>query len=218
MPGSEFEAFAGYRIRGAMLDELRRLDAMPRRARRAAKHFASASRSVEQRQGRPALEEEIAAELGLTLDTYQALRAKVDASRAPLPFSALGGDDDAPMEVVDPKGEAPDALAARAQISERLASKIGALSERMRFVLVGIYVEGATLKEIGRSLGVTESRACQIHTEAIALLRSMLGAEEASGGDGWTTEEVSSVSRICVRPDAARDGAPRVLPPARRAA
>jgi RNA polymerase sigma factor FliA len=179
MPGSEFEAFASYRIRGAMLDELRRLDAMPRRSRRSARHVATASRSVEQRLGRPAAEEDVAAELGLEMKAYQALRADLDANRAPLPFSALGGDEDAPHEVADSKQEAPDALAARAQMNAQIAAKIGALSERTRAVLLAIYVEGTTLKQIGQTLGVSESRVCQIHTEAIASLRSALHEEAA---------------------------------------
>ncbi len=174
MPGSEFEAFAAYRIRGAMLDELRRLDSMPRRSRRSAKALATACRKVEQRVGRPATEEEVAAELGVDMETYQALRAKIDASRAPVPLTVLGGgdEDDATHDVADPKAEGPDAVADRALIGERLSGRVNELPERMRTVLMGIYVEGATLKQIGKSLGVSESRVCQIHTEALAALRS----------------------------------------------
>ena len=188
MRGSEFEAFATFRIRGAMLDELRRLDAMPRRSRRSAKRLAIACRAVEQKLGRPAVEEEVAAELGLDVHAYQALRSKIDASRAPLPFSALASDDhDATQDVPDPRNEAPDALAARAQLGAQIARRVGALPERMRTVLNGIYVEGATLKQIGKTLGVSESRICQIHSEALALLRSTFHEDEMSGGaDGAT--------------------------------
>ncbi len=186
MPGSEFEAFAIYRIRGAMLDELRRLDAMPRRSRLSAKRVAVASRAVEQKLGRPAGDEEVAAELGLEMGAYQALRAKIDASRGPVPFSALGAeDDDATHDVADPKDEAPDTLAARSQIGRQITAKVNNLPERMRAVLVGIYVEGTTLKEIGRVLGVSESRVCQIHTEALCCATRdvpRLGSRGRAGG------------------------------------
>ena len=189
MPGWEFEAFAVYRIRGAMLDELRRLDAMPRRSRRSAKRLASACRTVEQKLGRPAVQEEVAAELGLEMDAYQALRAKIDASRAPVPFSALGSeDDDATQELADPKDEGPDTLAARAQIGAQISAKVGRLPERMRTVLMGIYIEGTTLKQIGRALGVSESRVCQIHTEALAALRSTF----TEGDPGERSERVEA--------------------------
>jgi RNA polymerase sigma factor for flagellar operon FliA len=182
MPGAEFEAFAAYRIRGAMLDELRRLDAMPRRSRRSANRVAVAARAVEQKLGRPAAEEEVAAELGLEMAAYQALRAKIDASRGPVPFSALGGgdDDEITLDVADPRDEAPDTLAARAQIAQQIAAKVKGLPERMRTVLMGIYVEGTTLKQIGRTLGVSESRVCQIHTEALAALRSTFDEPSAA--------------------------------------
>ena len=222
MPGWEFEAFAVYRIRGAMLDELRRLDAMPRRSRRSAKRLASACRTVEQKLGRPAVQEEVAAELGLEMDAYQALRAKIDASRAPVPFSALGAEeDDATQELADPKDEAPDTLAARAQISGQITAKVNALPERMRTVLLGIYVEGATLKSIGRSLGVSESRVCQIHTEALAALRSTFSepAQDAAGEraqerDSMPAEEApTSVRRVRAAKAVAK---PRAIAPAPR--
>ncbi len=211
MPGSEFEAFAAYRIRGAMLDELRRLDAMPRRSRRSAKRLASACRAVEQKLGRPAIEEEVAAELGIEMSAYHALRTKIDASRAPVPFSALGSeDDDATQDVADPKEEGPDALAARAQIGSQIAAKVGALPDRMRQVLTGIYVEGATLKQIGRTLGVSESRVCQIHTEALGALRSMFGDQEGGAIPPSPASEVRLTPRALRAGDAAKSRAVRL--------
>jgi RNA polymerase sigma factor FliA len=209
MPGSEFEAFASCRIRGAMLDELRRLDAMPRRSRRSARRVATASRAVEQKLGRPAAEEEVAAELGLEMGAYQALRAKIDATRAPLPFSALGGDDDeATHDVADPREEGPDTLTARAQIRAQIAAKVSALPERIRFVLMGIYVEGTTLKQIGQTLGVSESRVCQIHTDALAMLRSSLEESERAD-DGGADREPASGSRPRLAAEAPTSARPR---------
>jgi RNA polymerase sigma factor for flagellar operon FliA len=178
MSGQEFEAFAACRIRGAMLDELRRLDAMSRGSRRAAKLMAVARRTVEQRLGRSASEEEIAAELGVDLKSYRSTCALVASNHAPVYFSALGNeDDDGLRDVVDPSNEMPEAFSARSQMSAIIAEQIAALPERTRAVMMGLYVEGRTLKEIGVALGVTESRVCQIHKETLAELRSMCGAE-----------------------------------------
>jgi RNA polymerase sigma factor for flagellar operon FliA len=154
MPGSEFEAFASYRVRGAMLDELRRLDAMPRRTRARAK------------------------ELGLDLSDYQDMQAAIESSRGPIQLTPLSGEDgDMIQEIADPKADGADEILSRSELGELIVEGINTLPERMRRVIVGLYVEGETLKQIGASLGVTESRACQIHTEALAILRSNLGQE-----------------------------------------
>ena len=172
MIGSEVESFDACRIRGAVLDELRRLDSMTRCSRRAAKRIAKACRAAEQKLGRPAFEGEIAAELGIDLRAYQALRAQVDASHAPVSFTVLGPDnDELTRDIADPSDETPDALVDRARLSALITSQVGALSERKRAVLMGVYVENRTLKEIGLSLGLTESRVCQIRAEALAALR-----------------------------------------------
>jgi RNA polymerase sigma factor for flagellar operon FliA len=175
MPGSEFEAFASYRVRGAILDELRRLDAMPRRTRTRAKEVAQAHRAVEQRSGTAALDEEVAKELGLDMPAYQAMRSKLEASRGPVALHSMNNEDDDGVEdFADAKAEMPDVTVARAQIGELVVEGINTLPERMRQVLVGLYVEGDTLKDIGAALGVSESRVCQIHTEALGILRAQL--------------------------------------------
>jgi RNA polymerase sigma factor for flagellar operon FliA len=182
MPGSEFEAFASYRVRGAILDELRRLDAMPRRTRTRAKEVAQAHRAVEQRSGTAAQEEEVAKELGLDMPAYQAMRAKLEASRGPVALhSATNEDDDGVHEIEDARAEMPDVAVARTQIGEMVVEGINTLPERMRRVLVGLYVEGDTLKDIGTALGVSESRVCQIHTEALGILRAQLSDDQDDG-------------------------------------
>jgi RNA polymerase sigma factor for flagellar operon FliA len=183
-----------------MLDELRRLDAMPRRARRSARKVAQALRVVEQKEGRPAAEEEVAAEMGLNLESYQALRTKLDASRIPM---SLGGggtseDDEAPVrEVADTKVEQPDELAARSQVQAQVVRGMESLSERMQTVLAGLYMEGKTLKQIGATLGVSESRVCQIHTEALKSLRTRLAdADESSDAALLSREPPASETRL----------------------
>jgi RNA polymerase sigma factor for flagellar operon FliA len=179
MPGSEFEAFASYRVRGAMLDELRRLDAMPRRSRARAKQVEQAHRTVERRSGTAARDEDVAKELGLALPAYQEMRAELEASRGPIHLAPASGEEgDMIQEIADPKNEAPDEILSRSELGALIVEGINTLPERMRRVLVGLYVEGETLRDIGASLGVSESRACQIHSEALAILRANL-AEDA---------------------------------------
>ena len=220
MPGSEFEAFAACRIRGAMLDELRRLDAMPRRSRRSAKKVAKAHTAQGRAEGwlAPRLDEQIAEELGLDVASYQELRGKLDSSRAPIPLSAMGHeDDDAVYDAVDPSDDGPDSrLAARAQIGALIADKVNELPERVRNVLLAIYVDGRTLKEIGVSLGVSESRVCQIHTEAPRR------ASARRWGRRWarrTTAKLPAPPPACVSaPYARRLKRPRPTSRGRRAA
>jgi RNA polymerase sigma factor for flagellar operon FliA len=202
MPGAEFEAFASYRVRGAMLDELRRLDAMPRRTRARAKQVEQAHRAVERRSGTAAKEEDVAKELGLELSAYHALRSDFEASRRPIHLAPVWGDEsDIIQEIADPKSECPDEILLRSELGELIVEGIRTLPEKMRRVLVGLYVEGETLKAIGASLGVSESRACQIHSEALAILRSNL-AEESPPVSGEFRRDVPrtpSQSRSPVR-------------------
>ena len=105
-------------------------------------------------------------------------------------------------DVADPKEGAPDDLAARAQICALIAARVDSLSPRMRQVLTGIYVEGTTLKEIGRALGVSESRVCQIHGEALTALRSAFAAAEGAADTASESDEApsSQVRMVAARP------------------
>jgi RNA polymerase sigma factor for flagellar operon FliA len=180
MSGDEFEAFAVCRIRGEMIDELRRVDALSRGARRSAKLLAKARHTAEQRLGRPALDADVAHELGIDMKAYRSLCTVVDAHRTPVFFSELAGENDNLLpDIVDPDTDAPESLSVRSEIVAAIGELIDALPERTRAVIIGLYVEGRTLKEIGVSLGVTESRVCQIHKEAIAALRTTCRAKIA---------------------------------------
>ena len=125
MPGSEFEAFASYRVRGAMLDELRRLDAMPRRSRARAKQVEQAHRTVERRSGTAARDEDVAKELGLELPAYQEMRAELEASRGPIHLAPASGEEgDMIQEIADPKNEAPDEILSRSELGELIVEGI----------------------------------------------------------------------------------------------
>ncbi|TAM11506.1 MAG: RNA polymerase sigma factor FliA [Nevskiaceae bacterium] len=168
--GASFETFAGIRIRGAMLDELRRGDWVPRSTHRRSREMAKAIHKVEGRTGRAAEMSEIAAEMGVSADEYAQIAA--DASRGPwLSFEEMpegwsenvSADTSSPAEEVEKSG-----------FSRALAQAIEELPEREKLALSLYYEQDLNLKEIGAVLGVSESRVCQLHGQAQARLRARL--------------------------------------------
>lgn len=173
--GARFTTFASTRIRGAMLDELRRGDWIPRSVHRNARAIASAVKAVESRLGRAATESEVAAELGVSLTEYQAIA--VDAARGPLmSLDALTESDHYPSDIPDmDSGDSLDAVS-NSGFRRALADAVDQLPERERQVMGLYYEEALNLREIGSVLGVTESRVCQIHAQAVARLRGRLSS------------------------------------------
>jgi RNA polymerase sigma factor for flagellar operon FliA len=179
MPGSEFEAFALHRIRGAMLDELRRRDVMSRKGRACSNRLARARRTVEQRLGTPARAEEVAAELGLRPSLYHELSAGLASQHEPVSLSAMAdGEERTDYEIPD-SGGAPDEASVRANMAEIVTKLMETLPARTRRVLLAIHVEGMTLKQVGAEIGVSESRVSQIHTAAVAALRASIARDGA---------------------------------------
>lgn len=171
--GASFETYAGIRIRGAMLDEVRRNDWVPRSVHRRSRELAQAIRSVEAREGRDAQDSEIAAELGIGLEEYYHMLQDVSATRI-LSFDEIGYEDESGVEML-PSGE-PGMLDTLQQEerSGKLAEAVAQLPERERLVMSLYYGEELNLKEIGKVLEVTESRVCQIHSQALVRIRSRL--------------------------------------------
>ena len=149
MPEHEIEAYASHRIRGAILDYLRSLDPMSRKMRNASRTITAAVRDLSLRLGRAPEEQEIANELGLPLEDYQDLLSQVSAAEV------------TQLELVD-----------------RIADAVDYLPERLRLVVGLYYQDECSLKEIGAILGVTESRACQLHSEAIHRMRAHIEAKK----------------------------------------
>ncbi|MCE5393853.1 MAG: RNA polymerase sigma factor FliA [Acidithiobacillus sp.] len=168
-----FLGYASIRIRGAMLDELRAQDWLPRRARQKEQSIAKVMSRLEQALGRAASEEEIAAALGWSLQELQeALR---DGGGQLLYLEDLGADNDAFVnQYLRADQEDISTLVGAAEFQRDLEQSILRLPERERLVLALYYQEELTLREIGQVLDLTESRVSQILRQAVLRLRSSL--------------------------------------------
>jgi RNA polymerase sigma factor for flagellar operon FliA len=174
-----FKTYAEFRIKGAMLDELRALDWVPRSVRKKSSQLEKAYQKLESDLGRPATDEEAAESLDLTLDDYHRLLHEVkgvsivdvEALRSG-PQGQNRGDF---FEMVADEGafNALDALGLR-EVRDVIAEAIENLPEKERYVVTFYYYEELTMKEIGQVLNYTESRISQLHTKAILRLKGRL--------------------------------------------
>ena len=173
--GASFETYAGIRIRGAMLDEVRRYDWTPRSVHRNARRVSEAVHTVESREGRAALPQEVADEMGIDLETYQQICSDSVCTRV-LSFDDLAEPDEQGESRLP--GHEPDPLQSLqdTRFREDLAGEIDRLPEREKLVMALYYDEELNLREIGAVLGVTESRVSQIHGQALTRLRARMGA------------------------------------------
>jgi RNA polymerase sigma factor for flagellar operon FliA len=165
--GEPFVAFAAKRIRGEVLDELRRGDRLSRRNRVSVKKLRDCIRTLEQRLGRAPDEHEIASEAGLDVTECRELLCAVTASMATFE-TALAANEASDMA-------SPHSVVERAQLTRRLDAAMANLEARDARLLALYYDEEMTYAEIGATLGVTESRVCQLHARALARLRLCLG-------------------------------------------
>jgi RNA polymerase sigma factor FliA len=171
--GASFETYAGIRIRGAMLDALRKLDWAPRSVHRKARAAQQAIRELEAEFGREARDGEIAARMGVTLEEYH----KISHDAASCRISSLddsNGDEDSLLGRVEDETADPFADASEDGFREALAKAIKELPERERLVMSLYYDDELNLKEIGAVLKVTESRVCQLHGQALVRLKARL--------------------------------------------
>ncbi|CEM62367.1 RNA polymerase sigma factor WhiG [Treponema phagedenis] len=174
-----FNTYAVTRIRGAIYDELRSIDWVPRSVRQQIKQIEDTIAAIEAKLGRSATDEEIAFELNISLEEYHQLLLKISGTSViSLADTKFGGEDSGQIAVGDsieaPASLNPDVIVEREEIKRVIVEAIKELSEREQQVLILYYYEDMTLKEIGKVLKVTESRVSQIHTSANLKLKAKL--------------------------------------------
>ena len=166
--GASFETYAGIRIRGAMIDALRKLDWAPRSVHRKARAAATAIRDVEAREGREARDSEVAEAMGIAVEEYHQILQDSLACQ----LSSMD-DSGSATEVADRHAD-PLRDAESGALRASLAQAITNLPERERLVMSMYYDDELNLKEIGAVLGISESRVCQLHGQALVRLRARL--------------------------------------------
>lgn len=176
--GAQFETYATQRVRGAMLDGLRENDWLPRDIRRQMRQVEGAIQRLEHENGRQPSEQELAASLGMALDEYQKLLLSARGHQLLYLEDMTDGDGSDFLErhLVVAGGD-PLSLLEEAGIRASLVDAIEALPEREKLLMALYYDEDLNLREIGEILGVTESRVCQLHSQAIARLRGAVSGE-----------------------------------------
>jgi RNA polymerase sigma factor for flagellar operon FliA len=179
----KFETYAITRIRGAIIDELRNLDWVPRSVRARAREIERANMKLEARLQRAPTDEEMAAELDMSIGEFQDSLLQISNSTI-VALDELWNVSDATGDQVslldtlaDRDAPDPQQLVDESELRDRIADAIAALPEREKLVVALYYYENLTLREIGEVLGVTESRISQLHTKAVLRLRSKLTGE-----------------------------------------
>jgi len=170
--GAKFETYAGIRIRGSMLDELRRSDWAPKSVHRRARELAQAIHVVENRTGRDARDSEVAEQMGVSLEEYN--HVLQDSSTCIMSMEQLGIDKDEFVEGMMDLVSDPIKSQQNDDFKESLMRAIAGLPERERMIVTLYYDSELNLREIGSVIGVTESRVSQLLNQAHARLRSRL--------------------------------------------
>lgn len=176
----QFKTYAEFRIRGAMLDEIRSLDWVPRSVHEKVHIFQKTYDQLARDLGRPPEESELAHALSMNQEEYEKFLFQAKGVSM-IRLEDLGISDETPFDsIIDPQAEDPFTLLLAQDTRQELMEAIGHLPEKERRVISLYYVEELTMKEIGKVLQITESRVCQLHTQAILRLKGLLGARSRS--------------------------------------
>jgi RNA polymerase sigma factor for flagellar operon FliA len=179
----KFETYAIARIKGAIIDELRAIDWVPRSVRSKARDVEKAITTLETRLRRTPTETELADELGVKVTDLRNTLMQMSLVSVVALDESLGGEDSERQALVDtlqdPRAADPEASYQDVELRQLLAQAINRMSEREKTVVVLYYFEGMTLAQIGQVLGVTESRVCQLHTKAVLGLRAKMADRTA---------------------------------------
>ena len=176
--GTSFETYARLRIRGSVLDELRRMDWVPRSVHTKARKVQAVMQEIEQKVGRVATEKEVAKGLNISLDEYQQWLEDI----RPITFVCLDASYNVDSDegatqyegLADARQENPMEGTFRLEVAEIIVDRINKLPDMQRKVLAMYYYEDLRLREIAETFGLTESRICQIHAQAILSIKSYL--------------------------------------------
>lgn len=175
--GFKFQTYAINRIKGAILDELRALDWVPRSVRARAREIERSLAELEHKLKRSPSEEELSSHMGMPLDDLQGALGEISKLGLVALDELLGRDSDSSSigdVIPDPRGINPEQAFQIEETKRVVADAINRLPDRERLVVTLYYYEGLTLAEIGEVLGVTESRVCQIHTKSVLSLRNRM--------------------------------------------
>ncbi|HET8930865.1 MAG TPA: RNA polymerase sigma factor WhiG [Acidimicrobiales bacterium] len=177
--GFRFETYAITRIRGAIMDELRSMDWVPRSVRAKTRRIEEAMAKLEAELHRAPTDAELADQLSVSVDQLQQMLSQISMTGVAaldelLSLGAESGDSVTLGDTIAGDSEDPSDVFESVEMRDRLREAVAALPERERMVLGLYYYEGLTLAQIGEVVGVTESRICQIHTKSVLQLRSRL--------------------------------------------
>jgi RNA polymerase sigma factor for flagellar operon FliA len=184
----KFETYAITRIKGAIIDELRSLDWVPRSVRARARAIERANAKLEHKLQRAPTDEEMADELEMTVGDFQDALLQISNSTVAAldelwTVSDASGDQVSLLDTLqDPGAPDPAAVMDATDLKDRIADAIARLPEREKLVVALYYYENLTLREIGEVLGVTESRVSQLHTKAVLRLRGRMSDENLADG------------------------------------
>lgn len=172
----KFETYASLRIRGAILDQIRKMDWIPRTIRQRQKQMDAVMKEIEQRTGREATDEEVAAGLGISPDEFLEWQTQLKANNIiSLNEYVEQGSDISSEKSPTGSYEMPEAVVEKSELKEMLEEALGLLTEKEKKVVLLYYYEDLTLKEISCILEVSESRISQLHTKALQKMKAKMG-------------------------------------------
>ena len=173
----KFETYASLRIRGAILDQIRKMDWIPRTIRQRQKQIDAAMKEIEQSTGRAAKDEEIAAKLGISEDEFLDWQSQMKVNNVVSLNEYVEQGSDIPSDKNTTGGfETPESVIEKTELKEKLQEALELLTEKEKKVVLLYYYEELTLKEISRVREVSESRISQLHTKALQKMKTKMGA------------------------------------------
>ena len=184
--GVKFETYASLRIRGSILDQIRKMDWIPRTLRQKQKRLETAMKDLEAKLGRTASDEELSAEMGISKSELEDLVNQTQIANLVSLDEYLEQGSEVRAELGNtPRFEQPEMIVERQELKKILAEAIDSLTEKEQRVIAFYYFEELTLKEISKILEVSESRVSQLHTKALRKMRDRMGNDISLFAHVW---------------------------------